>query len=133
LDRPDLARAARPHRQAGPQPAGAADRYLPPEFQPPWTGEPQALNRLDRGDRAALLEQIAGGKALPNEVVAQIAARTDGGPLFVEELTKSVLDSGLLHEKADCYVLRWGIAPVCAPDEFARLAGRQRTMPRASL
>jgi class 3 adenylate cyclase len=70
-----------------------------PEFQPPWTGQPQvtmlALNRLDRRDRIALVEQIASGKALPNEVVDQIADRTDGVPLFVEELTKSVLESGV--------------------------------------
>ncbi len=53
-----------------------------------------ALNRLDRRDRTALVEQIAGGKALPDEVVDQIVDRTDGVPLFVEELTKSVLESG---------------------------------------
>src|SRR6202043_756568 len=60
-----------------------------PEFQMPWAGQPQvtmlALNRLDRHDRTILVEQIAGGKALPDEVVDQIADRTDGGPLFVEE------------------------------------------------
>jgi class 3 adenylate cyclase len=70
-----------------------------PEFQPPWIGQPQvtmlALNRLDRRDRTALVQQIAGGKALPNEVVDQIAERTDGVPLFVEELTKNVLESGV--------------------------------------
>jgi predicted ATPase len=70
-----------------------------PEFQPPWIGQPQvtmlALNRLDRRDRTALVEQVAGGKALPDEVVNQIADRTDGVPLFVEELTKSVLESGV--------------------------------------
>jgi predicted ATPase len=70
-----------------------------PEFQPPWSGQPQvtmlALNRLDRRDRTVLVEQIAGGKKLPNEVVDQIADRTDGVPLFVEELTKSVLESGV--------------------------------------
>jgi predicted ATPase len=69
-----------------------------PEFQPPWIGQPQvsvlALNRLDRRDRIALVEKIAGGNALPDEVVAQIAERTDGVPLFVEELTKSILESG---------------------------------------
>ena len=69
------------------------------EFQPPWTGQPQvtmlALNRLDRRDRAALVAQIAGVEALPDEVVAQIAERTDGVPLFIEELTKSVLESGV--------------------------------------
>jgi predicted ATPase len=67
-----------------------------PEFQPPWIGQPQvttlALNRLDRRDRTVLVEQIAGGKALPDEVVARIVDRTDGIPLFVEELTKSVLE-----------------------------------------
>jgi predicted ATPase len=80
-----------------------------PEFQPTWTGQPQvtmlALNRLDRRDRTALVAQIAGGKALPDEVVAQIADRADGVPLFVEELTKSVLESGVLREQADRYVL----------------------------
>jgi class 3 adenylate cyclase/tetratricopeptide (TPR) repeat protein len=85
-----------------------------PEFQPPWTGQSQvtmmALNRLDRHDRTALVAQIAGGKALPNEIVAQIADRADGVPLFVEELTKSVLESGLLREEADRYVL-YGALP----------------------
>jgi predicted ATPase len=54
-----------------------------------------ALNRLDRYDRTTLVQQVAGGKPLPNEVVAQIVDRTDGVPLFVEELTKSVLESGV--------------------------------------
>jgi class 3 adenylate cyclase/predicted ATPase len=80
-----------------------------PEFQPPWTGQPQvtmlALNRLDRRDRTALAMQIAGGKVLPGAVVAQIVDRTDGVPLFVEELTKSVLESGLLREEQDQYVI----------------------------
>ena len=70
-----------------------------PEFQPAWTGQPQVtmliLNRLDRRERIVLVAQIAGGKALPDQVVAQIVDRTDGVPLFVEELTKSVLESGL--------------------------------------
>ena len=70
-----------------------------PEFQPPWAGQSQvtmlALNRLDRRDRTTLVEQIAGGEALPDELVAQIAERTDGVPLFVEELTKSVLEGGV--------------------------------------
>ena len=70
-----------------------------PEFEPPWTGQPQvtmlALNRLDRHDRTALVAQIAGGKALPDTVVDQIVDRTDGVPLFIEELTKSVLESGV--------------------------------------
>jgi class 3 adenylate cyclase/tetratricopeptide (TPR) repeat protein len=88
-----------------------------PEFQSPWTGQPQvsmvALNRLERRDRTALVEQVAGDKALPDEIIAQIAARTDGVPLFVEELTKSVLESGLLREETDRWVLD------CALPQFA--------------
>jgi predicted ATPase len=80
-----------------------------PEFQAPWIGQPQVvmltLNRLDRRDRATLVAQIAGGKALPDDVLAQIADRTDGVPLFIEELTKNVLESGLLREEVDRYVL----------------------------
>jgi class 3 adenylate cyclase/predicted ATPase len=79
-----------------------------PEFQPSWTGQPRvtmlALNRLDQRDRTALVAQIA-GKALPGEIVVQIAERTDGVPLFVEELTKSVLESGLLREETDGYMM----------------------------
>jgi class 3 adenylate cyclase len=90
-----------------------------PEFQPPWTGQPQvtmlALNRLDRHDRTALVEQITGGKALPNEIVAQIVDRTDGVPLFVEELTKSVLESGLLRAEANRYVLDGALSPFAIP------------------
>jgi len=90
-----------------------------PEFQPPWTGQPQVtvvtLNRLDRRDRTVLVEQIAGGKALPDEIVAQIAERTDGVPLFVEELTRSVLESGLLSEEIDRYVLDRALPPLAIP------------------
>src|SRR5271169_5313628 len=90
-----------------------------PEFQPPWTGQPQvtmlALNRLDRHDRAAMVEEVAGGKALPAAVVDQIADRTDGVPLFIEELTKSVLESGMLREKTDRYMLDGALPPFAIP------------------
>src|SRR5262249_16472010 len=90
-----------------------------PDFQPPWAGLPQvtmlALNRLDRRDRTTLVAQISGGKALPDEVVDQIADRTDGVPLFVEELTKTVLESGLLHAEADRYVLDRALPPLAIP------------------
>ena len=70
-----------------------------PEFVPPWAGQSQvtmlALNRLDRRDRTAMVEQIPGGKALPKEVVAQIIDRADGVPLFVEEMTRAVLEAGV--------------------------------------
>jgi DNA-binding winged helix-turn-helix (wHTH) protein len=90
-----------------------------PEYQPPWTGQPQvsmlALNRLDRRDRTALVAQIAGSKTLPDEVVSQIAERSDGVPLFVEELTKSVLERGLLREVNDLYVLDRPLQPLAIP------------------
>jgi predicted ATPase len=56
-----------------------------------------------------------GGKMLPDEVVSQIVERTDGVPLFVEELTKSILESGLLHEQADRYVLNGTLPPFAIP------------------
>ena len=76
-----------------------------PEFRAPWIGHPHvsmlALNRLSRRDRIAMIIQVTGGKALPRNIVDQIADRTDGVPLFIEELTKSVLESGLLRETQD--------------------------------
>jgi predicted ATPase len=69
-----------------------------PEFQPPWTGQPYvtmlALTRLDRRDAAEMVANIAGSAALPTEIVQEIAERADGVPLFVEELTKAVVESG---------------------------------------
>jgi len=90
-----------------------------PEFQAFWTGQPHVttlvLNRLDRHAQSALVEQIAGGKALPNEVVGQIVERTDGVPLFIEELTKSVLESGLLRAEEGRYVLDGPLPPLAIP------------------
>ena len=73
-----------------------------------------ALNRLDRRDRTALVAQIA-GKALPDEVADQIAERTDGVPLFIEELTRSVLESGLLREETDRYMVDRALPPFAIP------------------
>jgi len=70
-----------------------------PEFQPPWAGGSQvtviALNRLGRNEGARLVHQLAGNLgALPPDVVDEIVERTDGVPLFVEELTKAVVEAG---------------------------------------
>jgi class 3 adenylate cyclase len=70
-----------------------------PEFQPPWVGGSQvtmiALNRLGRSEGATLVHQLAGNLgALPPDVVNDIVERTDGVPLFVEELTKAVVEAG---------------------------------------
>ena len=70
-----------------------------PEFQPPWVGGSQvtviALNRLGRSEGATLVHRLAGNLgALPPDVVDEIVERTDGVPLFVEELTKAVVEAG---------------------------------------
>ena len=66
------------------------------EFSPPWRGRPHAtviaLNRLPHRQSAALAEVVAGKRALPDAVLQEIVARADGVPLFVEELTKAVLE-----------------------------------------
>jgi predicted ATPase len=75
-----------------------------PEFIPPWTGQPHVtvltLNRLDRRGGAALVESVVGDEALSSDLVAEIIERTDGVPLFIEELTKAVLEAGAGDAKA---------------------------------
>ncbi|SAL14012.1 guanylate cyclase [Caballeronia peredens] len=69
-----------------------------PEFDPPWVGQSHVtmmeLRRLEQSDVSELVETIAGNKALPPEIVSEIVERTDGVPLFVEELTKAVVEAG---------------------------------------
>ena len=78
-----------------------------PEFQSRWSeqGHVSALNlsKLTRAQSMAILSKLVGGKALPAALLEQILARTDGVPLFVEELTKSILESGELKEMGDRY------------------------------
>jgi len=79
-----------------------------PEFTAPWTGHAHVsalfLNRLGRRHCRAMVKAIA-RKSLPAAVTDQIIAKTDGVPLFVEELTKTLLESGLLREESDGWVL----------------------------
>ena len=90
-----------------------------PEFVPTWTGQAHvttlALNRLGRKQNAALVEQVTGGKALPPELMDQIVSHTDGVPLFIEELTKAVLESGFLREEDGRYVLGGPLPPLAVP------------------
>jgi TOMM system kinase/cyclase fusion protein len=90
-----------------------------PDFSPPWTGRSHCtqvtVNRLLRRQAVEVIRQVAHGKALPAEVVEQIVAKTDGVPLFVEELTKMVLDAGLLEEQADHYALTGPLPPLAIP------------------
>jgi class 3 adenylate cyclase/predicted ATPase len=88
------------------------------EFQQAWSGAAHVstllLNRLDVGDGSVLIGTVA-GKALPDEVITHIAARTDGVPLFVEELTKAVLEAGLLRDEGDHYALDRPIRSFAVP------------------
>jgi class 3 adenylate cyclase/predicted ATPase len=90
-----------------------------PEFSPRWSGHAHltllTLSRLGRRQGTSMVEQLTGGKTLPAEVLAQVLARTDGVPLFVEELTKVVLESGLLVEESDRYVLIGPLPPLAIP------------------
>ncbi|MEH2561067.1 adenylate/guanylate cyclase domain-containing protein [Bradyrhizobium sp. AZCC 2289] len=90
-----------------------------PEFEPPWAGLANVsllrLDRLDRQDTRALVEQVTVGRPLPGDMMTQIIERTDGVPLFVEELTKMVLESGLLVEDAGRYRLDSPLPPLAIP------------------
>ena len=91
-----------------------------PEFSPPWPTRshmtPLTLNRLERLQVKSLITHLSGGKALPTEVVEHIVAKTDGVPLYVEELTKMLLASDLLQEQTDQYVLTGPLSTVAIPD-----------------
>ena len=90
-----------------------------PEFVSPWSQMPHAttltLNRLARRQCTELIEHVCGGKQLPDEVQEQLIAKTDGIPLFIEELTKTVLESGLLSERSGKYVLIGALPPMAVP------------------
>src|SRR6185312_7641895 len=88
-----------------------------PEFVAPWTCRPHvsllSLDRLPHRERGAMIAGVTGGKSLPREVAEQIIDRTDGIPLFVEELTKAVIESGILSDIGDHYAVT-GPVPLLA-------------------
>ena len=90
-----------------------------PEFPPPWAPRSYltqlTLARLTPPQVADMVRRVTGGKSLPAEVVQQIIAKTDGVPLFVEELTKMVLESGLLQEREERYELTGPLPPLAIP------------------
>ena len=99
------------------------------EFTPPWPSHRHVstitLGRLDRSEGATIVAGVTGGKALPAEVLDQIVARADGIPLFIEELTKTVLESGLLQETGDTYQLTGPLPALAIPPTLhASLAAR---------
>ncbi len=107
-----------------------------PDFTPPWSLRSHvtslALARLPRALCLAMVESITVGKALPAEVQDQIVVRTDGVPLFVEELTKTVLESGLVRRSGERYELAGPLRPVAIPSTLHdSLAARLDRLPAA--
>ena len=90
-----------------------------PEFQPPWGLRthltPMALQRLPQSQVEAMIARVTGGKALPPVVLQQVVTKTDGVPLFVEELTKTVLESDLVRETEEHYELTGPLPPLAIP------------------
>ncbi len=90
-----------------------------PEFLPPWLDRPQvamiALLHLPREYSAELIANTAGRKELPQEIAKEISDRTDGVPLFIEELTKAVVESGALVEAGDRYVATGPVTQLAIP------------------
>jgi class 3 adenylate cyclase len=90
-----------------------------PEFNPSWLGYTHVaaltLNRLGRPQGEELLHELTGAKTLPKEVREQILGKTDGVPLFVEELTKTVLESGVLADAGSHYELSGPLPPLAIP------------------
>jgi class 3 adenylate cyclase/tetratricopeptide (TPR) repeat protein len=89
------------------------------EFLPPWVGRPQVtllnLSRLRTRTSADMIARVAGDKVLPKEIVDQILAGTDGVPLFIEELTKAVLESGVLADVGTRYTRAGPSPPLAIP------------------
>jgi class 3 adenylate cyclase/predicted ATPase len=90
-----------------------------PEFQPPWGGRAHvtslALNRLGERDGEALVQTLAGNAALTAEIVAEIVERTDGVPLFVEELTKAVLESAAQGDRVAAVLTTTSLTRLSVP------------------
>jgi class 3 adenylate cyclase/tetratricopeptide (TPR) repeat protein len=93
-----------------------------PEFVPPWGAFTHvtrlAMNRLSARACAGLVRDLARGKSLPEDVQRQIIAKADGVPLFAEELTKAVLESGLLTEDVDAWRLDGPLPPLAIPSSL---------------
>jgi class 3 adenylate cyclase len=91
-----------------------------PDFDNPWSGNRSvsevSVNRLAPGEAVELMRRVAEDKALPGEIAADVVAKTDGVPLFIEELTKTLLESGLLEQQADHYELAGPLPPLAIPN-----------------
>ena len=93
-----------------------------PEFEPSWIGQAHVstltLSRLGLREAAAMVEEVAGGRALPHEIVDSVIERTDGIPLFIEELTKTLIEGDLLRTQDGRYVLTDRLPPQVIPSSL---------------
>ncbi|MGA8758569.1 MAG: adenylate/guanylate cyclase domain-containing protein, partial [Stellaceae bacterium] len=106
-----------------------------PELTPPWPQRshmtPIKLNRLERPEVETMVGHLAGGRPLPGEVVDHIVAKADGVPLYVEELTKAILGSGVLEARGEAYVLTGALAQLHIPETLHdSLMARLDRLPR---
>ncbi|MBH0207801.1 MAG: AAA family ATPase [Nitrospira sp.] len=96
-----------------------------PDFKPAWTEYGHVtgltLNRLPRRQSAELVASMTGGRTLPPEVQQAILAKTDGVPLFLEELTENLLESGLLTEGNSTFSLKEPLKELSIPDSLQAL------------
>jgi class 3 adenylate cyclase/tetratricopeptide (TPR) repeat protein len=90
-----------------------------PEFEPPWTGQAQVtsmtVSRLGQRETKALVGRVAGGKAMPGEILDRLIEHADGIPLCVEELTKTLLEGNLLREENGQYILSGPLPALAVP------------------
>ncbi len=90
-----------------------------PEFNAAWLTHPgvtlRDLGGLDAGGAEALVRQALGGKTLPAPLLQQIVQRADGIPLFIEETTRAIVESNVLHDAGDRYELNGPLPPTLVP------------------
>jgi class 3 adenylate cyclase/predicted ATPase len=86
-----------------------------PEFVARWEATRIELGPIEQHHVRAIVEQVTGGKTIPGGLLAAIVARTDGNPLFIEEMTKAVLAPTLLVEEHEGYRLKGPLSPVAIP------------------
>jgi len=90
-----------------------------PDFEPPWNSRAHVTNltlsRLSRRHGIDLVAKLTGGKSLPKEVLDQIVTKTEGVPIFVEELTKTILEAGFLTDVGGHYELDGALPSLALP------------------
>jgi class 3 adenylate cyclase/predicted ATPase len=93
-----------------------------PSFQPGFSRHQHVtwltLNRLRSQDAKAIIDGVAGGKTVPEEIMGELLAKTDGVPLYLEELTRTVLESGLLRQTDTAYVADIPLSALAVPSSL---------------